>query len=374
MGTTQKSAIRVIANADTWMEDRAIQQLHRVADWPGMQTVVGMPDLHPGKGSPVGASFLSTNMFYPTLVGNDIGCGMAFWQTDLAAAKWSGQKLAERAGSIDGPMDDTPAIDAFGFAGHSYEHSLGTIGGGNHFAEVQRVDAVLVSTTELAEKAPWLDPKRLQLLVHSGSRGFGEAILREHVDMHREQGLVDGTPAAHHYLVQHNEALRFAQANRLLIGQRLLAAWRAEGVLGLNIHHNYIEHIPQGYLHRKGATPSTQGLVMIPGSRGDFSYLVEPLPSETSLWSLAHGAGRKWQRSDCRGKLGPRVRLQDLLKTDLGSTVVCSDKDLVFEEAPQAYKNVDTVVASLVEAQLVRVLVRFKPVMTYKKNEERCAC
>ena len=112
MGTTQKSAIRVIANADTWMEDRAIQQLHRVADWPGMQTVVGMPDLHPGKGSPVGASFLSTNMFYPTLVGNDIGCGMAFWQTDLAAAKWSGQKLAERAGSIDGPMDDTPAIDA----------------------------------------------------------------------------------------------------------------------------------------------------------------------------------------------------------------------------------------------------------------------
>ena len=374
MGTTQKSAIRVIANADTWMEDRAIQQLHRVADWPGMQTVVGMPDLHPGKGSPVGASFLSTNMFYPTLVGNDIGCGMAFWQTDLAAAKWSGQKLAERAGSIDGPMDDTPAIDAFGFAGHSYEHSLGTIGGGNHFAEVQRVDTVLVSTTELAEKAPWLDPKRLQLLVHSGSRGFGEAILREHVDMHREQGLVDGTPAAHHYLVQHNEALRFAQANRLLIGQRLLAAWRAEGVLGLNIHHNYIEHIPQGYLHRKGATPSTQGLVMIPGSRGDFSYLVEPLPIETSLWSLAHGAGRKWQRSDCRGKLGPRVRLQDLLKTDLGSTVVCSDKDLVFEEAPQAYKNVDTVVASLVEAQLVRVLVRFKPVMTYKKNEDRCAC
>ena len=113
---------------------------------------------------------------------------------------------------------------------------------------------------------------------------------------------------------------------------------------------------------------------MIPGSRGDFSYLVEPLPSETSLWSLAHGAGRKWQRSDCRGKLWPRVRLQDLLKTDLGSTVVCSDKDLVFEEAPQAYKNVDTVVASLVEAQLVRVLVRFKPVMTYKKNEDRCAC
>ena len=58
----------------------------------------------------------------------------------------------------------------------------------------------------------------------------------------------------------------------------------------------------------------------------------------------------------------------------LSSTVVCSDKDLVFEEAPQAYKKIDAVVASLVEAQLIRVLARFKPVMTYKKNEGRCAC
>ena len=88
---------------------------------------------------------------------------------------------------------------------------------------------------------------------------------------------------------------------------------------------------------------------------------------------MAHGAGRKWKRSDCLGKLGSRVRFEDLLRTDLGSTVVCSDKALIFEEAPQAYKNVGSVVASLVEAGLVVPLARFKPVMTYKKQEV-CEC
>ena len=88
---------------------------------------------------------------------------------------------------------------------------------------------------------------------------------------------------------------------------------------------------------------------------------------------MAHGAGRKWKRSDCLGKLGSRVRFEDLLRTDLGSTVVCSDKALIFEEAPQAYKNVGSVVASLVEAGLVVPLARFKPVMTYKKQEV-CGC
>lgn len=368
----KKPAIVVIANADTWMEDRAIQQLEHVAAWPGMVAVAGMPDLHPGKGSPIGASFLSKDRVYPTLVGNDIGCGMAFWQTELPTAKWSGQKLAAKIGSIDGPMNDD---DITGFDGHPYRTSLGTIGGGNHFAEIQRLDHVFVDTTELSMLAPWLRPKCLQLLVHSGSRGLGESILRHHVDHHKDQGLFVDSSDAIHYMQQHDDALTFARVNRTLIGSRILSALRTQGTMGLNIHHNYVEQTQQGYLHRKGATPTTEGLVMIPGSRGDYSYLVAPTSNTaSSLWSLAHGAGRKWQRSDCKGKLGARVRFQDLLKTDLGSTVVCSDKDLVFEEAPQAYKKVDTIVTSLVEAGLIRLIARFRPVMTYKKNEVRCGC
>lgn len=381
MGNTI-SAMHVIANADTWMEDSAIEQLKTTSRLPGMVAVAGMPDLHPGRGYPVGAAFLSKDIFYPALVGNDIGCGMSLYQTELLKAKWSGQKLAQKVGSIDGPLPDVwkETIEQLGFSEHPYVKSLGSIGGGNHFAEIQQCDTVYVSAEEVAVKAPWLKPKSLQLLVHSGSRGLGEAILRAHVDEHNHQGLIAGTEAAAQYMVQHDNALMFASANRQLIGQRILAKLRTEGTLGLDVHHNYVEKVQYDnqlhWLHRKGATPSTQGLVMIPGSRGDYSYLVEPIAgpeSAKSLFSLAHGAGRKWKRSDCLGKLGSRVRFEDLLRTDMGSTVVCNDKALIFEEAPQAYKNVSRVLASLVEAGLVQTIARFKPVMTYKK-QEWCAC
>lgn len=378
MGNTL-SAMHVIANADTWMEDSAIEQLKKTSQLPGMVAVAGMPDLHPGRGYPVGAAFLSKATFYPALVGNDIGCGMSFYQMDLPKAKWSGQKLAQKIGSVDGPLSEEwdNDIARLGLAAHPYAKSLGTIGGGNHFAEVQQVDTVYVSSEELAAKAPWLDAKKLQLLVHSGSRGLGEAILRAHVDEHNHHGLTAGTDAARQYMADHDLALKYASANRHLIGQRVLAKLRTQGTLGLDIHHNYVEEVQHEgathWLHRKGATPSNQGIVMIPGSRGDYSYLVEPVPSDKSLFSLAHGAGRKWKRSDCRGKLGSRIRFDDLVRTDLGSTVVCNDQALMFEEAPQAYKKVDAVVASLVEAGLVTIIARFKPVMTYKK-QEWCAC
>jgi release factor H-coupled RctB family protein len=375
-------AMHVIANADTWMEDSAIEQLKRTSQLPGMVAVAGMPDLHPGRGYPVGAAFLSKGILYPALVGNDIGCGMSFYQMDLPKAKWSGQKLAQKLGSIDGPLGEAwdETIATFGLTQHPHAKSLGSIGGGNHFAEIQQCDTVYVTAEKLEAVAPWLKPKSLQLLVHSGSRGLGEAIFRAHVDEHNHKGLVAGIESAVQYMTQHDSALAFASANRQLIAGRMLAKLRTEGTLGLNVHHNYVEQVQYDkqthWLHRKGATPSTQGLVMIPGSRGDYSYLVEPIAgpmSDKSLFSLAHGAGRKWKRSDCLGKLGSRVRFEDLLRTDLGSVVVCNDKALIFEEAPQAYKNVGHVLDSLVEAGLVKTIARFKPVMTYKK-QEWCAC
>ena len=70
----------VVASDTTWMEDAALQQLLTTSQLEGMQRVAGMPDLHPGRGYPVGAAFFSTGRFYPALVGNDIGCGMALWQ------------------------------------------------------------------------------------------------------------------------------------------------------------------------------------------------------------------------------------------------------------------------------------------------------
>ena len=121
------------------------------------------------------------------------------------------------------------------------------------------------------------------------------------------------------------------------------------------------------FLHRKGAAPSTEGAVVIPGSRGSIQLFGAAFTAITaSAFSLAHGAGRKWARSDARGRLEKRFRAQDLTRTSLGSHVICEDKDLLFEEAPQAYKNIDIVIADMVNAGLAEVIAVLRPVVTYK--------
>ena len=114
-------------------------------------------------------------------------------------------------------------------------------------------------------------------------------------------------------------------------------------------------------LHRKGAAPSDRGPVVIPGSRGTLSYLVQPSgESASSLDSLAHGAGRKWKRGEARARLSARQRPEDLQKTALGGQVICEDKDLLYDEAPEAYKGIDRVVADLVDAGLCRIIATLR--------------
>jgi release factor H-coupled RctB family protein len=368
----------VVASDTTWMEDAAIAQLITTSHLEGMQRVAGMPDLHPGRGYPVGAAFFSMGRFYPALVGNDIGCGMALWQTDLQASAVRLDKLEKRVGNIDGPMDDADArAQAMSDAGvqpSGHEASLGTIGGGNHFAEFQQVDTVYVPE---ALAALGIDPQRLLLLVHSGSRGLGERILRQHVDAFGYRGLEADTPEAAAYLAQHDGALRYARCNRQLVAQRLLGNVRAEGRCVLDVHHNFVAPSvidgQAGWLHRKGATPSDAGPVLIPGSRGDHSYLVRPTcECHDTLLSLAHGAGRKWIRSACKDRLFKLMTPTQMGRTALGSRVICNDRQLIYEEAPQAYKGIDSVVQSLVGAGLIELLARTKPVLTYKTRGECC--
>jgi release factor H-coupled RctB family protein len=368
----------VVASDATWMEDAALAQLLTTSQLQGMQRVAGMPDLHPGRGYPVGAAFFSVGRFYPALVGNDIGCGMALWQTDLKAASVSLDKLERRVGNIDGAMADeaqrAQAMAAHGVAPGVHDASLGTIGGGNHFAEFQQVDTVL-DADALDELG--LDTKRLLLLVHTGSRGLGERVLRRHVDAVGHAGLQADTPDAAAYLTQHEAALRYAHCNRQLVAQRLLGNVRAQGRCVLDVHHNFLAPAlidgQAGWLHRKGATPSDAGPVLIPGSRGDHSYLVRPtrLCHETLL-SLAHGAGRKWVRSACKDRLFKLLTPTQMGRTALGSRVICNDRQLIYEEAPQAYKGIDSVVQALVGAGLVALLARTRPVLTYKTRGGCC--
>lgn len=368
----------VVASDTTWMEDAAIAQLITTSQLEGMQRVAGMPDLHPGRGYPVGAAFISTERFYPALVGNDIGCGMALWQTDLQASAVRLDKLEKRVGNIDGPMDDVDAralaMSDAGVLPSGHEASLGTIGGGNHFAEFQQVDTVHAPE---ALAALGIDRQRLLLLVHSGSRGLGERILRQHVDAFGHRGLEAETPEAAAYLAQHDAALRYARCNRQLVAQRLLGNVRAEGRCVLDVHHNFVAPSvidgQAGWLHRKGATPSDAGPVLIPGSRGDYSYLVRPTRlCHDTLLSLAHGAGRKWIRSACKDRLFKLMTPTQMGRTALGSRVICNDRQLIYEEAPQAYKGIDSVVQSLVGAGLIELLARTKPVLTYKTRGECC--
>ena len=362
--------MRLIASSNNWIEGTAVQQLEKTAELPGMRLAVGLPDLHPGKGSPIGAAFAVEGWLYPALVGNDIGCGIGLWRTELDGKKIRRETWADRLRNLDEGWDG----DAREFLGarcvepSGYEHCFGTIGGGNHFAELQAIESI--QNVEECERIG-LHAEAVYLCVHSGSRGFGEAILREHVSQFGFGGLIDGSDHASHYLSRHNHARRWAAANRELIATRILERLKTRGNRVLDVCHNSVEPQDLGgrrcWLHRKGAAPSTEGPVVIPGSRGAFTYVVSPKePSERSAFSLAHGAGRKWSRTDSRARLEKRYTAMDLTRTGLGSHVICEDKDLLYEEAPQAYKNIDIVVGDLVQAGLAEVAAVLRPLVTYK--------
>lgn len=221
-----------------------------------------------------------------------------------------------------------------------------------------------------------LDDTRPLLLIHSGSRGLGERILRDHVERFGARGLVEDTEEAATYLARHEQAMAWARANRALIAYRFLTALATEGSRVLDVGHNSVRRVivagRSSWLHRKGASPSDEGPVVIAGSRGTLSYLVAATGDQSANWAtLAHGAGRKWRRSEAKERLAKRFSPQALSQTALGSRVVCEDKDLIYEEAPQAYKNIDVVVGDLVDAGLVRVIATLSPLITYKTRGGR---
>lgn len=365
----KKLNITLFATPTSWIEGESIRQLERVATLPGMLQVAGFPDLHPGKGGPVGAAMLSEGTFYPYLVGSDVGCGMALFETDLNAAKAKPEKWAKKLNGLERPWDgDSAAWLRDRRAPDIFTPSAGTIGMGNHFAELLRVKDVMDDSCFCSAG---LDEKNLFLLIHSGSRGLGEMLLRSHVDIHRDGGLDGGSDEAACYLARHNDAMNWATANRGLIAHRVAEQICGEYRLVADLAHNSITKVSlnekDGYLHRKGAAPSNQQFIIIPGSRGAYSYLVRPTGDQSgNLWSVAHGAGRKWSRNECEGRLREKYSADSMKRTKLGSYVVCEDRDLLYEEAPQAYKDIDTIISDMAGFGLIQVVAVFAPVLTYK--------
>lgn len=360
--------VAIMASKNNWIEGNAVEQLHSTAKLAGMRRVVGMPDLHPGRGNPIGAAFLTEKIIYPYLVGGDIGCGMGLWQTNLKASKIRRDKWVKKLVDLDTPWDGDRESFMEEFDLDEWDEALGTIGGGNHFAELQKIHKIV--DPEIFEQHG-LDEKFLQLMVHSGSRGLGQLVLKRHVEKYGAKGLEEDNVEFEDYLTRHDDAVEWAEANRTLIARRFMASINAKGKRLADICHNSVTESDGGWLHRKGAAPTDQGLVLIPGSRGSFSYIVEPIGDHSfNCCSLAHGAGRKFHRRDCRERFSMKYSVKDLQQTRLGSAVICENKDLLFEEAPAAYKDIDVVIKDMVDFGVINVVAILKPIITYKTRRK----
>ncbi|MEO3778735.1 RNA ligase RtcB family protein [Micromonospora sp. B11E3] len=357
------ATVTVFASPTSWIESEALAQCQQVAALDGMIHVAGMPDLHPGKGAPVGAAMAST-VLYPFLVGSDIGCGIAVFPIKLKRAV--PERLAARFPDLDRPLDperdgDDPAwavVDGDVPAGHV--DGLGTVGRGNHFVELARIDTVFESghASRLG-----LDAGDLVLVVHSGSRGLGERILRAHTEVHG----AGPTPDFAAYLAMHDAAVRWGSLNRRLLAARVAHALGTEPTEPVvDQCHNLVEVRDGVYLHRKGAAPGDGRDVLVAGTRGTPSYLVAAHAGPEANHSVAHGAGRKMSRADALRRGRAKHTVEELRRTPVGSLVVCGDRQLLFEEAPTAYKRIEQVIRDLVDHDLAAPVAATVPLVTYK--------
>jgi release factor H-coupled RctB family protein len=375
MNTLTETNVRLFASPTTWVEGEAMRQLHHAAKLRGVRNAIGFPDLHPGKGVPVGAAFVTDGVIYPHLIGGDIGCGMAFFATDLLRRKAKLDRWAELSFDLEHPWEGNTRerLEREELCATQFAESFGTLGGGNHFAELQAVEKVF---DREAFSALGLAKDELALLIHSGSRGFGQSVFETHLEEHGAGGVDADSDTATRYLLCHDHAMRWAEANRALIAERFLTPLGATGRRVLDACHNSVAcRAHDGstvWIHRKGAAPAGRSPVVILGSRGTFSYLVQPLAADiASGWSIAHGAGRKWNRSESRARSRERFHHDQLVQTGLGGRVICEDRILLHEESPLAYKNIEAVIQDLVDAGLISVIATLRPLLTYKTRKQR---
>ncbi|RLA75206.1 MAG: RNA ligase RtcB family protein [Epsilonproteobacteria bacterium] len=353
--------LQIIASQENWIDSQSVEALKKITKFRGVQSVVGLPDLSVGN-VPNGMAIASEGRIYPHLIGGDIGCGMSLFEVVVKPRKIKVEKfvkLLSQLESLDNVEIDRPLLG----------YHLGSIGKGNHFAELHLVDEV--RDMELFERLG-LGVSSLYTLIHSGSRAFGQIVFDTVAGSYEpNMGLDAKSPQAQEYLQKHNQAIDYAQKSREEIALRVLKAIKINTSLKKvsDTAHNSILFQDGKWLHRKGATPTDKGAVIIAGSRGTLSYLVMPT-KDTALsnYSLAHGAGRKWERSSAEAKLRNRYTKSDLTRTTIGSRVICRDSKLLYEEAPQAYKNIDIVINDLVEAGLAVIIASFRPILTYKES------
>lgn len=374
--TSPNNSVRLVASEASWIESKAVEQLKTTAKRDNIKLAVGLPDLHPGKGLPIGAAFISQDMIHPTLIGNDIGCAMSFWQTDIKTRKVKLDRWAKKLHDLEKPWEGDSNSSRDDWCDHYklkdglHNTALGTIGGGNHFAELQQIDQVFdeENFTSLG-----LEENQCTLLVHSGSRALGQSIFIQILQNYGAQPLADNSSEARTYLAEHDEAVKWSEANRALIAYSFMQQIGGKCHLISDAPHNMIRHEKwhgkPAWFHRKGAASAREKCLMIPGSRGTRSYLVAPMgDQDETAWSLAHGAGRRWQRGLSKSRLSHKYKVKDLERNTFGGHIICENRELIYDEAPQAYKNIEQVISDLKNANLIKVIASYKPLLTYKQR------
>lgn len=387
----------LVSDDRVWMDGNALTQLDGVARDPHCVRAVGMPDLHCGPVTPIGAVFATTHIS-PSLIGGDIGCGASFvpttrkppsldkverrirgaftdveettvdlarvWRDGLAALPEDLHDLADAMGVDRAPAGGVELPEVL--ANDGFRKQLGSIGGGNHFAELVRVERL--HDPEVAAAAG-IVRDRLGVLVHSGSRGLGKAVGRQWPDRYLAPEQWDA------YLAQMDGAVRFARVNRTILVARMLGAIGAArpDKVGrrIDVVHNDVQRVhlddDEVWLHRKGAAPAHEGqLTLVLGSRGATSWVLRGTGSARGLWSVAHGAGRKLARGEALQKLKHRYTRSQASRSAQGSRLVCRRSGVIFEEHPDAYKPVEPVVRALIEAGLAAPVAELTPLVTVK--------
>lgn len=396
----------LISGPGVWMESEATRQLAAVARLEGCIHAAGMPDLHPGRGYPIGAVVASRGVVHPHLVGGDAGCGArviatrvdrispdrlerrlraafepplfdeidpaalfeAVWRRGAAGlAAMEGVPVDLRWLAVrDTLCDDLPDSGDPTDLGGGFAAALGTIGGGNHFAELARVGGVVDAE---AAAAIGLERDAVVAVAHSGSRGLGAALAARWGNRPLTGGERD------RYLGELAGAIRFARANRLILCYRLLAALGALRDLslagGFDVSHNDVRCAAvagaDAWVHRKGAAPAPSGaLTIVLGSRGAPSWIMKGTGAPLGLASVAHGAGRRMTRSEAVAKLRRRYRRAELARSKLGGRVICDDNALLYEEHPDAYKAIEPIIAALEAHQLATRVAPLNPIATVK--------
>lgn len=373
-------------------EAGALEQIGNLSRLPfAAHHVALMPDAHQGYGMPIGGVLFADKAVVPNAIGVDIGCGVSLIETELMEDELAEGKVKALLDQIarDVPVGNgpggghrrpesdwekpdiaasyTPSPTAHA-AIMSAHQQLGTLGGGNHFLELQADET-----------------GRLWFMLHSGSRSVGKKIcdywhayawrLNQmwYSDVpHKELAYIPmGDPGFEGYMDDMNLALLWAEENRRRMAGKVVSAFGK--VLGakawqvLDVHHNFAafeNHMGRnGVVHRKGSVRAREGeTVLIPGSMSTGSYVAVGLGNKLSFETCQHGAGRARSRAATRAMITVEQMDGDLLAA--GVTLVTPSRQKVTDEVHQAYKDIESVMAA--SADLVTPVRKLRPIGVVK--------